>query len=162
MALSLAALVLFLVLVGNEEDRAGRAELPVVLLFVGALFGIAVTSGVLGRVRRQRRVLEAHPWESRRGRYGELPGRGPIGGMRPLLLIEDEAAPAGRVLSLVGILLSTLAASGLQGSTEFEIAGSTKRYCVVRAPSSRRLLSARPPGTRRTERRWRRVFREPE
>lgn len=137
----------------GEWNQSELTVLPMVLALVGGV-GMLIT-GVWGlvRARRQRRLLERTGWRRVACCYAEINS----GRSVRALVVLDEADGSKPVLTLASVGRWRLGKSGFRQATAVDVAGSSNDYVVLRAPDEGPLMTARPPATRRAEKRWRRA-----
>lgn len=140
--------------VPGETNQSPLTVWPMIFALVGSV--LALITGMWGLVRsaRQRNVLSTFSWRPVPGRHVVIPGfRGSI---RAVVLLRPKEAPEGYVLTFVSMLRWRVGRLGFPAGGEFDVAGPVPGYVVIRSRASGALVSARPPYTRGSERRWRR------
>jgi hypothetical protein len=144
----------------GETNQSPVTVWPMILLFVGASLALCIGIGALVRSARQRTILQAFSWRSLAASYVEIPGY--RGSVRALLLLKPAQLPEGVILTLAETARWRLSQTGLRQADTVQVAGPLPGYVVVRALGRVALVSARPPFSRRTERKWREAMAEHE
>ena len=137
----------------GETNQSDWTVWPMILALLAGAGGLIAGPSTLVRVRRQRRLLSSQPWRPINARYLEIRSGNSVRGL--LRVTEDGVA---HVLTLVSYARWNLRRLGLREFQNLEIVGELPGYVVVHATNCDRVVSARPPYSARTERRWLRRF----